>query len=112
MDVQAKAGNGFTTLSITGRLDAMSAADAETAINKTIETGACRLVLNLARLDYVSSAGLRILLATAKKLSRQNGKLVLCELQKGVREVLEISGMLAIFPVAANEEAAQALVTE
>ena len=66
--------------------------------------------MNLAGLEYVSSAGLRVLLVTAKKLSRQNGKIVLCGLQDTVREVLTISGFLSIFQVAADEaEAAKCL---
>ncbi len=103
MEIQSKIGNGFTTLSLKGRLDAVSAAPAEATINKTIESGTSNIVLDLAGLDYISSAGLRVLLVTAKKLSRQNGKVVLCGLQDSVREVFEISGFLSIFPVAADE---------
>ena len=103
MDIQSKVGNGFTVLTINGRLDAVTSATAEATINVAIEAGASHLILNLAGLDYVSSAGLRILLVTAKKLSRQNGKIVLCGLQDTVKEVFTISGFLSIFPVSANE---------
>ncbi|MFZ2654175.1 MAG: STAS domain-containing protein [Victivallales bacterium] len=103
MDIQSKIGNGFTSLTIKGRLDAVTATAAEAAINRTIESGASNLILDLAGLDYVSSAGLRVLLVTAKRLSRQNGKIVLCGLQDAVREVFTISGFMSIFPVAANE---------
>jgi anti-anti-sigma factor len=103
MDIESKIGNGFTSIAIKGRLDAVTAAAAESAINGTIEAGASNLVLNLSGLEYVSSAGLRVLLVTAKKLSRQNGKIVLCCLQDTVREVFTVSGFLSIFPVAADE---------
>ncbi|MFA6293700.1 MAG: STAS domain-containing protein [Victivallales bacterium] len=103
MEIQSKVENGFTSLAINGRLDAVTAAAAEADINKVIESGATRLVLNLAGLDYVSSAGLRVLLVTAKKLSRQNGKIVLYGLKDNVREVFSISGFLSIFPIAADE---------
>ena len=110
MEIQSKVGNGFTVLTIKGRLDAVSAAPAEANINEVIDAGATRLVLNLAGLEYVSSAGLRVLLVTAKKLSRQNGKIVLCSLQSTVKEVFEISGFLSIFRVVADEaEAAKSL---
>ena len=109
MDMQATTGDGFTTVAVTGRLDAMTAPAAEAALVDVIDGGASRLVLNLARLQYVSSAGLRVILATAKKLSRQNGRLVLCEMQPGVREVFEISGLLTVLPVGATEAEAQAL---
>ena len=60
-------------------------------------------MLNLSALEFVSSAGLRVLLVTAKKLLRQNGTFALCGLQDGVRTVFEISGFLSIFQVAADE---------
>jgi len=113
MEIQSKTGEGFTSLSIKGRLDAVTAAAAEAAINKTIDSGASNLVLDLTGLDYVSSAGLRVLLVTAKKLSRLNGKIILFGLQDTVKEVFTISGFLSIFPVAADEaEAAKTFQTK
>ena len=109
MEIETKVGDGFSTFVVQGRLDALSAPAAEAAVNIAIEGGASRLVLNMAGLEYISSAGLRVLLATAKKLMRQNGKLVLCALRQEVLEVFEISGLLGIFPVAATEAEAQAL---
>ncbi len=112
MDIQSKVGDGFTSIAINGRLDAVTAAAAEADINKVIESGATRLVLNLAGLEYVSSAGLRVLLVIAKKMSRQNGRIVLCGLQDTVREVFTISGFLSIFLIAADEaEAVRAFQT-
>ncbi len=111
MDMQAKTGDGLMTFVVTGRLDATTAPTAQATLAGATDSGALHLVLNLAGVDYISSAGLRVLLATAQKLSRQNGKLVLCELQPGVREVLEISGLLTVFAVAATEGEAQSLAT-
>ncbi len=99
MDIQSNEAGGCTLFTVTGRLDASSAASAEATLAGAVEGGATRLVLNLASLDYISSAGLRVLLATAKRVARQSGKLVLCELQSGVREVLAISGLLSVFAV-------------
>ena len=103
MDIQRENKGTYSTLLISGRLDATSAPVAEQKINETIDTGVSRLLLNLSGLEFVSSAGLRVLLVTAKKLVRQNGKLALCGLQDGVRTVFEISGFLSIFQVAADE---------
>ncbi len=112
MDMQCKTGDdGITTFILTGHLNATTALAAEATLASTIDAGALHLVLNLAGLDYISSAGLRVLLATFKKLSRQHGKLVLCELQPGVREILEISGLLTVFVVAATEAEARSLAT-
>ena len=73
--------------------------------------GASHLGLNLAGVDYISSASLRVLVATPRKLSRKNGKLVLRELQLRVREIFEISGLLTMLAVAATEAEAQSLAT-
>jgi anti-anti-sigma factor len=99
MEMSAHEAGGWTTFTVTGRLDASSAATAEAALSSAVAGGALRLVLDLAGLDYISSAGLRVLLATAKKVARQDGALVLCQLQSGVREVLAISGLLSVFTV-------------
>ncbi len=111
MDIQSRSGEDYTAIEIRGRLDATSAPDAEEAMTDAIQRGVTRLVINLAATDYVSSAGLRVLLATAKRLSRQGGQLVLCELQDGVREVFEISGLLTVLSVAQTEATAHSLVT-
>ncbi len=109
MEIQSKTGHGFTTLFITGSLNAITAPEAETAMAGAIDAGASNLILNLAGLDYISSAGLRALLTTSKRLARQDGRVVLCELQPAVRKILEISGLLSIFAVAGTEAEAQLL---
>ncbi len=109
MQIEAKKIDGLTTFIVTGRLNAGTAPAAEDALTEAIDAGASRIVLNLAGVDLITSAGLRILVATSKKLSRQKGKLVLCELQSGVLHVLEISGLLTIFLVAGTEAEAQSL---
>ena len=53
-------------------------------------------MLDLGRLDYISSAGLRVVLIAAKRLKSVGGALVLCTLNPSVREVFEISGFASI----------------
>jgi anti-anti-sigma factor len=110
MDIQLRPGEDCTTVDIRGRLDAVSAPVAEETLIDAIQAGVSRLVINLGDTDYVSSAGLRVLVATAKRLSRQGGQMVLCELQSEVRQVFEISGLLTIFAVADTEATAYSLV--
>jgi stage II sporulation protein AA (anti-sigma F factor antagonist) len=56
-------------------------------------------VLDFAGLDYISSAGLRMVLVVAKRLKQESGLLVLCGMQPHVHEVFDISGFLAILNV-------------
>lgn len=109
MEMQSKTGDGFTTFIVAGHLNATTAPAAEATLAGTIDAGASHLILNMAGVDYISSAGLRVLVTIFKKLSRQNGKLVLCELQPHVRELFEISGLLTMFAVAGTEVEAQSL---
>ena len=74
---------------IDGRLDSNTAPDLETTVFRAIENGARHMVIDFEALAYISSAGLRVILKTAKDLKRLEGKLVLCAMQDYVREVFE-----------------------
>lgn len=111
MEIQAETAAGVTVATLSGRLDAQTATDAQRTLWELIDGGATRLVLDLGAVEYVSSAGLRILLTTAKKLSGPDRKLVLCALQPDVRKVFATSGLLGVFTVTDDAAAATALAT-
>ena len=89
-----------------GNLETSTAAEAESTINRVIDSGETRLLINFEQLNYISSAGLRILLATAKKLKPISGELRICNLNATVQEVFDISGFSSILTIAATEEEA------
>lgn len=86
------------TLALEGRLDTTTTPALEEVINKDLE-GVAELVYDLKDLEYISSAGLRMLLASQKKMTAQNGTMVLINVQEQVNEVLEITGFLDILTV-------------
>jgi anti-anti-sigma factor len=97
---EAKEG-GVTVLTMSGRLDGATAPATEEKVLALINGGADRLVIDCAGLDYISSAGLRILLMAAKRLTPPRGKLALAAPKPQVRDVLDIAGfasLLAIHP--------------
>ena len=98
------------TLALNGRLDTLSAPGVEAAFDAHIEAGSTRLILNMNNVHFINSAGLRVLLTMAKKIARKNGKLVFCSVPPEVWSVFDIGGLLSIFPVAADEPAARAMV--
>ena len=57
------------------------------------------MILDFENLSYISSAGLRVILITAKALRRQDAELAVCSLSDPIREVFEISGFYQIIPV-------------
>ena len=91
--------NGIVNLSISGRLDAVSAVEADKEFNSVLDSGKTKLLIDLAELEYISSAGLRVLLVVAKRIQQKGGKVVLCKLAENVKEVFEISGFSSIFKI-------------
>jgi anti-anti-sigma factor len=78
------------------RLDTNTAPEAEKVITARLETGASRIVFDFSGTDYISSAGLRILLKTSKLAGKSGGRVGLCNANDQIREVLEISGFLTM----------------
>ena len=75
-----------------GRVDGANAHEFQNALQAVIEDSDRAVVLDLGRLTYISSAGLRVILLIARTLQRQDGSLAVCSLSGPVREVFEISG--------------------
>lgn len=93
-------------LRLDGRLDASSIQILERKIDKLIEERHTQLLLDFTRVDYLSSAGLRILLAATKKLKAKKGTLVLFSLQEEVSEVIKMAGFDRILQICTNEKEA------
>jgi anti-anti-sigma factor len=103
MEIQIKEVNGINVLEFTGNLDTNTAPEAENQINDLLDSGVSQILVNFENLNYISSAGLRVLLATAKKMMTSGGTLKICSLNKTVQEVFDISGFSTILSLAANE---------
>ena len=99
MEVVEKRQNGVCILELVGRLDSNTSADLEQKIFEVIRDGTKRLILDFERLNYISSAGFRVLLKTAKELQRSEGKIVLCSMKEYIKEVFEITGFSSLFPI-------------
>lgn len=82
-----------------GRLDGIGAPILESAIKRYLEEGGQHLILDFARLGYISSIGLRVVLMAGKKLLQSKGTIVLTALTPNVQEVFEMSGFISLFPV-------------
>ena len=88
---------------IEGNLDTNTAPEAEEKIGALISDGAERVLADLGALEYISSAGLRVLLWTAKQLGAKKGELRVCSLNETVREVFDMSGFSSILGVYDSE---------
>jgi anti-anti-sigma factor len=105
---QDKAGD-VVIVKLAGRLDSSAAQSAEESFVQMLG-GASRLAVDMSGLEYISSAGLRVLLVVAKKVQQANGKMALFGLVPNVREVFSVSGFDRIFAIQADVDAAVAAV--
>lgn len=107
MDVSVEQVNETCVVTASGRLDGTTCNDLDAQLTAAIGASPAT-ILDMAGLDYVSSAGLRILLKGAKQAKARQVKLVICALHPNVREVFEISGFMTIFTVKPDRAAALA----
>jgi anti-sigma B factor antagonist len=108
MDISSEIKDNITVVRLEGNLDTNTSTDAQDYLNKAIDDGASKVVVCFDKVDFVSSAGLRVLLATAKKLGGGGGALRVCGLNETVTEVFEISGFSTILNVFPSETEALA----
>ncbi len=106
MEIQTRKEKNTVVMGVKGRIDATTAPEFEKSLSDFIAKGEKIFLLNFSELEYISSAGLRSILSTAKKLKEQKGKIVLAGLKGPVEEVFKISGFHSIFKTFESEEAA------
>ena len=88
-----------TVVEFSGKLNTSTSPQAEKYINELIRDGITKIIFDFETLDMISSTGLRIILATGKKLNRLNGKVVISGPNYSVNDVLRISGFKNMFDV-------------
>ncbi len=109
MEITTKKEKGQVVVLVQGRIDAVTAPAFEKNLAELVAQGETRFVLNFHGLEYISSAGLRSILATAKQLKTREGRMVFAGLQGSARDVFKISGFGSIFQIFDTEaEALQA----
>ncbi|HTY42334.1 MAG TPA: STAS domain-containing protein [Thermoanaerobaculia bacterium] len=97
---------GFLVLGPVGRLDAKESRELETKLAGFLDAGERRLVVDMTRTEHISSTGIRVLIAVAKKLRSSNGYLALCSVRASVAEVLEVAKLTSSFVIATTRQEA------
>ena len=85
------------TVALEGRLDTITSPDLENSLSESLP-GVTELVMDFEKLDYISSAGLRVLLAAQKIMNRQ-GSMKLCRVREAIMEILEVTGFTDILTI-------------
>lgn len=91
--------NGIITFKLKGRLDSNTSNNFEERLLNLIQGGENKIILDFENLEYISSAGLRVLLKAARELKGGEGKLILCSLKDYIREVFDLSGFVSFLPI-------------
>ena len=110
MEVTTERRDGVLTARVSGRIDGSNAAGFEKTVRAAIEDSDRAVLIDCEGLSFISSAGLRVVLLTAKTLMGRNAGFAPCSMSEPIREVFRISGfdtVVAIHPI--REEAFAAL---
>jgi anti-sigma B factor antagonist len=108
MEVIVTEQDGIAIVELAGRMDATTTPEFENATRTLLEAGKQRLLIDMSRLEYISSAGLRGILGLVKALKVCTGKLAFCSLQPMTAEVFRISGFNAMLTVRDSRQEALA----
>ena len=106
MEISTTEKSNAIVLSIKGRMDAVTSPQFDKAFTDLISQGHRSFLLDMEGLEYISSAGLRSILAAAKQLKEKQGTILFASLHGPVEEVFKISGFHSIFQVYGSEEEA------
>ncbi|UCD32398.1 MAG: STAS domain-containing protein [Desulfobacterales bacterium] len=100
MEIIEQLQNEVCIFKLNGRLDSTTSHQLEEKIFVAIKNESNQMIIDFEGLDYISSAGLRVILKASKALKRSEGSIVLCSMQDYVKEVFEIAGFDAFLPIA------------
>lgn len=103
MDIKKLSDGSKLTVSLTGRLDAVTALELDKNLSASLGN-ITDLTIDLAELEYISSAGLRTLLKLQKRMDKQ-GAMKICNVRDNVREVLEMTGFANFLTIADDKKA-------
>lgn len=110
MEITQEKVNDIAVISLSGRLNVTTTAELEQVFTKLLEEKQTKVLVECRELEYISSAGLRVLLTAAKQFKKISGEIALAGLSQNVKQVFEISGFTSIFPIyTTRDEAVKAM---
>jgi anti-anti-sigma factor len=107
IDIDEMKEAGVTVVAPVGRIDSTTSEALDRQLSARVAGGDRRIVIDFSGVEYISSAGLRVMLTLAKKLRDLKGQLALAALGDSVRQVFELAGFLPLFAVEPTREAAR-----
>jgi anti-anti-sigma factor len=112
LEVRNEVADGVALCRIAGKIDALTGPNLQAVAVSAINGGNTRIIFDMREVAYVSSAGLRVIVLTAKHAKAANGGLAVFGLQPAISEVFQITGLGTVIPIASNEAEARAKLCE
>jgi anti-anti-sigma factor len=109
MDIHIEQKDAYVIVTAAGKIDAVTCTELEAKLNNLADNGQNRILINFKEVSYISSAGLRVLLAITKKLHGK-GSLSLCSLSKGVRDIVTMAGFDHFMAIHDDLETAESVI--
>jgi len=106
MEIKEERADGVVVVAPVGRIDSTTAIALDSHLIGLTNGDHRRIVVDFAKVDYISSAGLRVMLTLAKRIRERRGGLAICALGDSVRQVFELAGFLPLFSVAESRDQA------
>lgn len=105
MEIREDQADGAIILVPVARVDSATAKAFEVRVLAAVNSGSGKIVIDFAELDYISSAGLRVVLVGAK-MTRAPRKFALCGMKPHIREIFDVSGFARILTILPDRAAA------
>ena len=99
MEVQISSFEDVTVLEASGDVDGSTAPVLQEKVLQVTQPG-CRLLMDMSKIDFMSSAGLRVMLLVHRQISGGNGQVVLVGLSQSIRDTMNATGFLKFFTTA------------
>ena len=112
LELQAQDSPNALILNLKGRLDSVTCSELENRLMEHVNQAEQAIILDFSALDYIASAGLRIILMAVKRAKQKNTTFVLCALQPQIHHVFEISGFLKIMQIFQTQDEALKFILE
>lgn len=106
MDLSVTEHGDIKIIHLEGKLDVNLSIEIETEFEKMIDNGTKNMILDLKRVEYLSSSGLRIFISAMRKLKENGGKLVLCDITPMVKKIFKIVELEDLFEIYDNVDRA------
>jgi len=102
MQINQEREQGAVIVAPVGRVDSTTSASLDDHLLKLAAAGEKAIVIDMGGVEYISSAGLRVMLSLAKRTREIKGSLALCALGESVRQVFALAGFLPLFTITAT----------